>query len=335
MSVLFVTHPSYLEHIAGHHHPERPARLDAVVAGAHRAGLGEAMVPLAPRPATRDELERVHPVGHLDALSRFCATGGGHIDPDTGAVPESWDAAVLAAGAGLAAVEALDAGQGQAAFCAVRPPGHHATPDTAMGFCLVNNVAVVAAHLAARGERVVIVDYDAHHGNGTQDCFWSDGRVLYVSFHQHPLYPGSGRLRDIGIGAGEGTTMNLPLPPGATGDVYLAALDRVVLPTVAAFAPTWLIISAGFDAHRDDPLTDLGLTSGDFARITARLCELVPAGRRLAMLEGGYDLDALASSTGATLAVLAGHDVAPAEAATSGGPGMTVVDAAVSIWSLT
>jgi acetoin utilization deacetylase AcuC-like enzyme len=307
-----------------------------VVVGARRAGLAEALVPLAPRPATRAELERVHPAAHLDALERFCAGGGGHIDGDTGAVKESWNAAVLAAGAGLAAVEALDAGQGDAAFCAVRPPGHHATPDVAMGFCLVNNVAVVAAHLAARGERVAVVDYDAHHGNGTQDCFWADGRVLYVSLHQHPLYPGSGRLRDIGVGDGEGTTMNLPLPPGATGDVYLAALDRVIVPTVAAFAPTWLIISAGFDAHRDDPMTDLGLSSGDFARITARLCALAPPGRRLAMLEGGYDLDALADSSAAALAVLAGADGhVPSEAATSGGPGMTVVDAASRVWAMT
>ena len=184
MSVLFVTHPHYLEHVAGRHHPERPARLDAVVAGAHASGLGDALVPLAPRSATRAELERVHPGAHLDALAGFCAGGGGHLDADTGAVAASWNAAVLAAGAGLAAVEALDAGQGGAAFCAVRPPGHHATPATAMGFCLLNNVAVVAAHLAARGERVLVVDYDAHHGNGTQDAFWADGRVFYVSFHQ-------------------------------------------------------------------------------------------------------------------------------------------------------
>ena len=335
MSVLFVTHPHYLEHLAGRHHPERPARLDAVVAGAHASGLRDALVPLAPRPATRAELERVHRAAHLDALAGFCADGGGHLDADTGAVAASWDAAVLAAGAGLAAVEALDAGQGSAAFCAVRPPGHHATPATAMGFCLLNNVAVVASHLAARGERVLVVDYDAHHGNGTQDAFWADGRVLYVSFHQHPLYPGSGRLTDTGVGEGHGATMNVPLPAGATGDVYLAAIDRVVAPAVEVFDPTWLVISAGFDAHRNDPLTDLGLSSGDFSRITARLCAFAPAGRRIAMLEGGYDLDALADSSAAALAVLAGADPNPSEPATSGGPGMTVVDAALRLWSPT
>jgi len=334
MTVLFVTHPRYLDHLAGRHHPERPARLEAVLAGSRRAGVADALVALEPRRATIDELAQVHPRQHLDELERFCADGGGHIDADTGAVTESWDAAVLAAGAGLAAIEALDAGAGDAAFCAVRPPGHHATPSTSMGFCLVNNVAVAAAHLAQRGERVAIVDYDAHHGNGTQDCFYRDPRVFYVSFHQHPLYPGSGRLAEIGDGAGIGTNMNLPMPRGATGDVYSAALEGVVLPALSAFMPTWLIISAGFDAHRDDPLTDLGLTSGDFARLTTRLRTLVPAGRCLAMLEGGYDLDALERSAAAALAALAGVEQPAAEAPTSGGPGMHVVDAAIQQWSL-
>ena len=335
MAVLFVTHPRYLEHIAGRHHPERPARLGAVLAGARRAGVADALVALEPRRATVDELAAVHPLAHLDELERFCAAGGGHIDADTGVVTESWDAAVLAAGAGLAAIEALDSGAGDAAFCAVRPPGHHATPATSMGFCLVNNVAVAAAHLAERGERVAIVDYDAHHGNGTQDCFYGDGRVFYVSFHQHPLYPGSGRLSETGAGEGIGTNMNLPMPPRATGDVYSAALEGVVLPTLSAFMPTWLIISAGFDAHRDDPLTDLGLTSGDFARLTTRLRTLVPVGRCVAMLEGGYDLGALETSAAAALGALAGVEQPAAEAPTSGGPGMHVVDAALQQWSMT
>ena len=332
MAVLFATSPRYLEHLAGIGHPERPARLEAVLAGARRSGVIEALVPLEPRRATTAELTRVHPPGHVAALERVCAGGGGQLDADTSVVPASWDAAVLAAGAGLAAIEALQRGEGAAAFCAVRPPGHHATANDAMGFCLLNNVAVAAAHLAAQGERVAVVDYDAHHGNGTQDIFYADDRVFYVSLHQFPLYPGSGRLFERGTGLAEGTTMNLPFPPGTTGDVYLSAIDGVIVPALELFAPTWLILSAGFDAHVRDPLTDLALTSGDFGRITARLCSLVPTGRRLAMLEGGYDLQALESSSAAALAVLAGETVTPDEPASSGGPGLRVVDAAIELW---
>jgi acetoin utilization deacetylase AcuC-like enzyme len=234
---------------------------------------------------------------------------------------------VLAAGAGPDAVERLDRGEGDAAFLAVRPPGHHATPTRAMGFCLLNNIAVTAAALVARGERVAIIDWDAHHGNGTQDAFYADGRVLYVSLHEFPLYPYTGRLDETGTGAGEGTTINVPLPAGATGDVLLHAMDVLVGPAVEAFAPTWLLLSAGFDGHRDDPLTGLHLSSGDFAELTARSLALAPPGRRIAFLEGGYDLQALSDSTAACVAALAGADLRP-EPSSSGGPGRAVVDAA-------
>lgn len=332
MPVLLSTSSRFLDHDTGLGHPERPARLGAVLEGARRGELADAVVAVDPRPATRDELVAVHPPSFLDALERFCAAGGGELDPDTTVVPASWDAAVLAAGAGLDAVDRLLAGEGDAAFCAVRPPGHHATRMRAMGFCLLNNVAIVAATLAAGGERVIVLDWDAHHGNGTQDAFWADGRVLYVSLHQFPLYPGTGRLDDVGEGDGAGTTINLPLPSGATGDVYLAAMDELVAPAAAAFGPTWLLVSAGYDAHRADPLTGLGLSSGDFADLTARAMELAPAGRRILFLEGGYDLTALAHSTAATLAQLAGG-TDRAEPATSGGPGHDVVRAAANLMS--
>jgi acetoin utilization deacetylase AcuC-like enzyme len=332
VTVLFATHPRYLDHMAGHGHPERPARLDAVLAGAHRHDIAGALVPLTPRAASRAELERVHPAAYLDAIERFCRAGGGRIDADTAANDASWDAAVLAAGAGLSAVEALDRGEAEAAFCAVRPPGHHATKTRAMGFCLINNVAVTAAHLAARGERVLIVDYDAHHGNGTQALFYDDPRVLYVSFHEYPLYPGTGELTETGAGAGEGYTMNFPVPEGTTGESYLAGIDGVLAPVVAAFDPTWLLLSAGFDAHRRDPITGLGLSAGDFGLITRRLCEFVPAGRRVALLEGGYDLEALADSTAAAIGALEGLDVRP-ETPTCGGPGHDVIAAARRLWA--
>ena len=196
VSIVFATHARYLDHLTGHGHPERPARLEAVLLGARYGGVDDALVPLEPAPATREEIERVHPAAYLDAITRFCAAGGGSIDADTTCSTGSWEAASLAAGAGLAAIEALDGGVGTAAFCAVRPPGHHATPTRAMGFCLLQQRRRRRRRARGRGERVLIVDYDAHHGNGTQDVFYADARVLYVSLHQWPLYPGTGRLDD-------------------------------------------------------------------------------------------------------------------------------------------
>jgi acetoin utilization deacetylase AcuC-like enzyme len=331
MTVLYATHPRFLDHSAGRGHPESPARLRAVQLGVQQAGLTEALAPVVPVAADDAELERIHPEAYRRALRSFCEAGGGPLDGDTSVVPESWEAALLAAGAGLEVIRRLQAGEGDAGFCAVRPPGHHALASQAMGFCLFNNVAVAAAALRDQGERVAIVDYDAHHGNGTQDLFWDDPGVFYVSLHEWPQYPGTGGIREVGTGAGLGTTLNLPFPSHATGDVYRRAVDDVIVPTLAAWRPTWLLISAGFDAHRADPITDLGLTSGDYADLTVALAELVPAGRRLLFLEGGYDLDALVRCTGSVLSALVDDGAYRPEAATSGGPGTGVCDAALKI----
>jgi acetoin utilization deacetylase AcuC-like enzyme len=322
-----VTHPRYLDHDTGAGHPERPARLEAVWRGLEAADLPDALVRAEPVPASSVALERVHRPELIRAVEAACAAGD-RIDADTVVSPASWDAARLAAGAGLTAVERLSAGEGDAAFCVVRPPGHHASATRAMGFCLFNNVAVTAAALAAAGERVLIVDYDAHHGNGTQAVFYDDARVAYVSLHQWPLYPGTGSADERGAGEAEGTNLNVPLPPGATGDVYRVAVDELVRPLADRFKPTWLLLSAGFDAHRRDPLTGLALAAGDYADLTRDLLTLAPPGRRLLFLEGGYDLDALADSTGAAIAAAAGIAHRP-EPATGGGPGRSAVDALV------
>lgn len=330
VSILFATSPRFLDHDTGVGHPERPARLRAVEAGAAAAGLGEALVPVAPTPAPIEALARVHPGPYVGALERFCAAGGGDIDADTHVGPASFEAARLAAGTGLTVADRLLAGEGDAGFCAIRPPGHHARADRAMGFCLFNNVAVTAAALADRGERVFIVDYDVHHGNGTQAIFATDPDVFYASLHQWPLYPGTGAPDEVGEGPGRGTTCNVGFPPGTTGEHYRRAVDEVVVPAAVDFGATWLLISAGFDAHRLDPLADLALSSADFADITRSLSELVPPGRRLVFLEGGYDLDALARSTGAVLSALVDQSYRP-EAPSEGGPGGHAVDAALNI----
>jgi acetoin utilization deacetylase AcuC-like enzyme len=285
----------------------------------------------------RRSLLEVHDASFVDSLERFCAKGGGAIDADTYAVEASWDAALNAAGAGAAAVGALRSDVADVAFLAMRPPGHHAERGRAMGFCLFNNVAVTAAELARAGERIAIVDWDVHHGNGTQQLFAAESDVLYVSMHQHPFYPGTGLAGEVGEGAGKGTTVNLPMSAGADGPMYAEAFARVVIPIIHQFDPDWMLVSAGYDAHRSDPLAEIDLVEEDYGWMAGALNALIPKQRTVFFLEGGYNLDALSGSISATLDGHAGvrDTEIPLTAAEAPNPALSqIVETLAPYWDL-
>ena len=290
-------------------HPENADRLRAIQAGLKAGGLLPELVRLEPRDATMDELAAVHHPRMLQESQRLALFGGGRLNPDTYLVPESWDVATLAAGAVVRAVEAVVGGAAHNAFALVRPPGHHATPSMAMGFCLINNVAV-AARVAQRQlgvGRVALIDWDTHHGNGTQDIFYDDPSVLYVSSHTYPFYPGTGHWREIGSGAGEGSTRNVPLPALAGDDAFERVYDALVLRAVRRFAPELIIVSAGYDTHWRDPLAPMTMSTRGFARLAQLISDLadeVCDGRLVCALEGGYDPAALAEGVVATFRIL-------------------------------
>jgi acetoin utilization deacetylase AcuC-like enzyme len=305
MATLLVTHKDCIGHEAGAYHPERPARLTAILE-ALEAPEFRALLRVEAPLASLDSIALLHPIAYVEAvLAAIPKAGLVHLDADTAIGPGSGLAARRAVGAVLTAVDRVVAGEANNAFCAVRPPGHHAEPGRPMGFCLFNNVAIGAAHArAAHGlKRVAVVDFDVHHGNGTQAAFEREPDLFFASTHQMPLYPGTGAAGERGVG----NIVNVPLEPGDGSEEFRAAYESRILPALAVFRPELILVSAGFDAHRDDPLAGLNLVEADFGWATEKLLQIAAAqcrGRLVSTLEGGYDLDALAQSAAAHVRAL-------------------------------
>ncbi len=302
MTTALISHDDCLDHVTPPGHPEQVARLDAVLGALSGMDLLRVKAPLA----AEDDLLRAHPKSHVDAIRAAAPTQGWRsLDADTHMSAGTLTAAYRAAGGVVRAVDMVMVGEAANAFAAVRPPGHHAERQTAMGFCFFGNIAIGAKHaLDHHGlERVAIVDFDVHHGNGTQDLVEDDPRILFCSTHQSPLYPGTGAAHEVGVD----NVLNVPLPEGTGSKPFRDVMERVVLPRVDAFSPQLLLISAGFDAHQADPLAGMNLTTEDFGWVTERLCDLAEkhcAGRVVSSLEGGYDLEALGASAAAHVKVL-------------------------------
>jgi acetoin utilization deacetylase AcuC-like enzyme len=311
----FVYDPLFLEHDTGSH-PENRSRLEGCIRLLEDSGIVAGVTRVAAREATPDELALVHAADYVEAVRRAAERGGGWVDPDTLIMSRSYDVAANVVGGSLAALDAVVRGDVASAFCLVRPPGHHATPTDAMGFCLFNHVAVAAAYARARHGygRVAIVDYDVHHGNGTQDAFYADGDVLYVSTHEYPFHPGTGAAREAGEGKGAGANVNIPLPAGCGDREYARAFEEVVLPALRRFRPEILLVSAGFDAHHADDIAYEDLSVDGYGALTSMLRDAARelcGGRALFALEGGYHLVALPWCVRRTIELLAGEEPAP------------------------
>lgn len=298
LKTAYVYHPIYLEHNQPSH-PENARRLERILSILEEKRMLERLTLLEPRPITEEELLRVHTARHIENVRQVAERGGGHMDADTYVSPRSFEAAKMAAGGLVHAVEAVLAGEVANSFALVRPPGHHATPDRAMGFCLFNNVAIAArtALETTMVERVFIADFDVHHGNGTQDIFADDPSVFYFSTHQYPYYPGTGAKQEIGRGAGKGTLLNVPLPTGVGDSGYTKIFRELVWPLTERFDPDLILVSAGYDGHFDDPLASMNLSVSGYATLERELVEMAEHlcdGRVVFTLEGGYHLNALA-----------------------------------------
>jgi acetoin utilization deacetylase AcuC-like enzyme len=312
MTTALMADDKYREHLQGRAgHPECPERFDAVMNALANAGLNEKLLRIPSRDATEDELVLCHTPEYLCTARRDIASGSPYLSTgDTDVTPTSWEVAVRAAGGVLNAVDAVCMGRARNAFCVVRPPGHHANAGRGMGFCILNNIAIAARYAQRRHrvDRVMIVDWDVHHGNGTQDIFYTDASVFFFSTHQWPLYPGTGRADETGEGSGEGATMNFPFAAGSGRREILGAVENALVPAAANFQPDLVLVSAGFDSRIGDLLGRFTLTDADFADLTRAIMEIADrhaAGRVVSLLEGGYNLEGLGSAAAAHVAALA------------------------------
>jgi acetoin utilization deacetylase AcuC-like enzyme len=311
MSAGYVYNPIYLKHDTGQH-VEVAARLEAIISHLEQTGLTKQLTLIEHRPATIDEIALVHQRDYIKEIEETARRGGGWLDPDTVMSAGSYEAALYAAGGLIRAVEAVMGGEVGSAFALVRPPGHHATSHYAKGFCLFNNIAIAASYALDKYklERILIIDFDVHHGNGTQDTFYDNPRLMYISTHQYPFYPGSGDINETGGGAAKGTNINIPLPAGCGDAEYLKVFEQIIVPAGRRFNPRLMLVSAGYDAHRADPLAMMEVSVGGFGRmagIIKGLADELCGGRLALTLEGGYDLKALAASVKATFDVLLGN----------------------------
>ena len=304
-NVALITHPDMLKHNTGQGHPEQPERIKSVLQTLKDRDYLPELLEETPEPAAREWIETVHDSKYVDRVELMCRKAYPTIDsPDTSISKDSFRAALLAAGSGLKAADLIRQGLVRRVFCLVRPPGHHAERNRAMGFCLFNNIAVVARYLQQKHgvQKILIVDWDVHHGNGTQQAFYEDNSVFYFSTHQSPHYPGSGGKEEIGRGPGKGFTRNVPLPAGSGDKAYLQAFEEILVPIAESFQPEFVLISAGFDPHRDDPLSGMKVTEKGFAGLTAivrKIADRTADGRLISLLEGGYNLKALGNSAAA------------------------------------